>query len=52
MNKRFYRIVFNKARGMLIVVAETTRSHRAGVSPQSGAAGLWVSARVFLSHPG
>ena len=37
MNKRFYRIVFNKARGMLIVVAETTRSHRAGVSPQSGA---------------
>ncbi|HCM6149579.1 TPA: hemagglutinin repeat-containing protein, partial [Klebsiella aerogenes] len=37
MNKRFYRIVFNKARGMLMVVAETTRSHRAGVSPQSGA---------------
>ncbi len=37
MNKRFYRIVFNKTRGMLMVVAETTRSHRAGVSPQSGA---------------
>ncbi|MGG7761114.1 hemagglutinin repeat-containing protein [Klebsiella aerogenes] len=37
MNKRFYRIVFNKARGMLMVVAETTRSHRAGVSLQSGA---------------
>ncbi|MES3195627.1 two-partner secretion domain-containing protein [Klebsiella aerogenes] len=37
MNKLFYRIVFNKARGMLMVVAETTRSHRAGVSPQSGA---------------
>ncbi|VCW22895.1 tRNA nuclease CdiA-2 [Klebsiella variicola] len=37
MNKRFYRIVFNKTRGMLMVVAETTRSHWAGVSPQSGA---------------
>ncbi|WP_074166905.1 two-partner secretion domain-containing protein [Klebsiella aerogenes] len=37
MNKLFYRIVFNKARGMLMVVAETTRFHRAGVSPQSGA---------------
>lgn len=37
MNKLFYRIVFNKARGMLMVVADITRSHRAGVSPSSGA---------------
>ncbi|TPW39313.1 filamentous hemagglutinin N-terminal domain-containing protein, partial [Mixta tenebrionis] len=36
MNKLFYRIIFNKARGMLMVVAEITRSHRAGVSPASG----------------
>ncbi|UAN24920.1 hemagglutinin repeat-containing protein (plasmid) [Enterobacter sp. JBIWA003] len=36
MNKLFYRIVFNKARGMLMVVADITRSHRAGVSPSSG----------------
>jgi filamentous hemagglutinin len=35
MNKLFYRIIFNKARGMLMVVAEITRSHRAGVSPAS-----------------
>ena len=37
MNKLFYRIVFNKARGLLMVVADITRSHRAGVSPSSGA---------------
>ncbi|MCT4706081.1 hemagglutinin repeat-containing protein [Enterobacteriaceae bacterium H16N7] len=33
MNKHFYRIIFNQARGMMVVVAEITRSHRAGVSP-------------------
>ncbi|UNK63019.1 hemagglutinin repeat-containing protein [Buttiauxella ferragutiae] len=35
MNKLFYRIIFNQARGLLMVVADITRSHRAGVSPSS-----------------
>jgi filamentous hemagglutinin len=30
MNKNLYRIVFNKARGMLMVVADIARSGRAG----------------------
>ncbi|MCG8156218.1 hemagglutinin repeat-containing protein [Brenneria goodwinii] len=36
MNKNLYRIVFNKARGMLMVVADIARSGRAGSSPSSG----------------
>lgn len=36
MNKNLYRIVFNKARGMLMVVADIARSGRAGSSPASG----------------
>lgn len=36
MNKNLYRIVFNKARGMLMVVAEIARSGRAGSSRSSG----------------
>lgn len=40
MNKNLYRIVFNKARGMLVVVAEITRSCRAVACPSSGAASV------------
>jgi len=36
MNKNLYRIVFNKARGMLMVVAEISRSCRAVACPASG----------------
>ncbi|QLR44299.1 hemagglutinin repeat-containing protein [Enterobacter sp. RHBSTW-00994] len=36
MNKNLYRIVFNKARGMLMVVADIARSGRAGSSHSSG----------------
>lgn len=36
MNKNCYRIIFNQARGMLMVVADITRSGHAGVSPSSG----------------
>lgn len=36
MNKNLYRIVFNKARGMLMVVADIARSGRAGSSRSSG----------------
>ncbi|ELH6542448.1 hemagglutinin repeat-containing protein [Escherichia coli] len=35
MNKNCYRIIFNKARGMLMVVADIARSGRAGASPSS-----------------
>ncbi|HBZ74861.1 MAG TPA: filamentous hemagglutinin, partial [Leclercia adecarboxylata] len=35
MNKRLYRIVFNKARGMLMVVSELARGC-AGTSPSPG----------------
>lgn len=38
MNKNLYRIVFNKARGMLMVVADIARSGRAG-SPRSSGIG-------------
>ncbi|MDR0805266.1 MAG: ESPR domain-containing protein, partial [Enterobacteriaceae bacterium] len=37
MNKNLYRIIFNQARGMLMVVAEIARSGRAGALPSSGA---------------
>ena len=40
MNKNLYRIVFNKARGMLVVVAEITRSCRAVACPASGTASV------------
>ncbi|MEJ5076495.1 hemagglutinin repeat-containing protein [Erwinia sp. MYb535] len=40
MNKNLYRIVFNKARGMLVVVAEITRSCRAVACPASGSASV------------
>lgn len=36
MNKNLYRIVFNKARGMLMVVAEIARSGRASSARSSG----------------
>ncbi|RLM21386.1 filamentous hemagglutinin, partial [Brenneria alni] len=36
MNKNLYRIVFNKARNMLMVVADIARSGRTGSSPSSG----------------
>ncbi|EPE4835717.1 Imm8 family immunity protein [Yersinia enterocolitica] len=36
MNKNLYRIVFNKARGLLMVVADITASGRAASSPSSG----------------
>ncbi|MRS92117.1 filamentous hemagglutinin N-terminal domain-containing protein [Enterobacteriaceae bacterium RIT714] len=36
MNKNLYRIVFNKARGMLMVVADIARSGRAGSSRAAG----------------
>ncbi len=36
MNKLFYRIIFSKVLNMLVVVADITRSHRAGISPSSG----------------
>ncbi|WP_437431665.1 two-partner secretion domain-containing protein [Yokenella regensburgei] len=36
MNKNLYRIVFNKARGMLMVVADIARSGRAGSARASG----------------
>ena len=36
MNKNLYRIVFNKARGMLMVVAEISRSCHAVACPASG----------------
>jgi len=36
MNKNLYRLIFNKARGMLMAVPEIARSGRAGSSPSSG----------------
>ncbi|WP_221928003.1 ESPR-type extended signal peptide-containing protein, partial [Yersinia frederiksenii] len=36
MNKNLYRIVFNKARGLLMVVADIAASGRATSSPSSG----------------
>ncbi|EAA2596693.1 filamentous hemagglutinin [Salmonella enterica subsp. enterica] len=36
MNKNLYRIVFNKARGMLMVVADIARSGRTGSARSSG----------------
>ncbi|EGW80248.1 adhesin/hemagluttinin repeat domain protein [Escherichia coli STEC_94C] len=35
MNRNCYRIIFNKARGMLMVVADIARSGRAGTSLSS-----------------
>ncbi|WP_042835966.1 ESPR-type extended signal peptide-containing protein, partial [Yersinia pestis] len=36
MNKNLYRIIFNKVRGMMIVVADIAASGRASSSPSSG----------------
>lgn len=35
MNKLFYRLIFNTARQMIMVVADITRSHRAGPASSS-----------------
>ncbi|WP_404680811.1 hemagglutinin repeat-containing protein [Raoultella terrigena] len=40
MNKNLYRIVFNKARGMLMVVADIARSGRAGAARSSAPGSL------------
>lgn len=45
MNKNLYRIVFNKARGMLMVVADIAKSGRASSSPSSGV-GHTLSQRI------
>ncbi|WMY74494.1 hemagglutinin repeat-containing protein [Buttiauxella selenatireducens] len=45
MNKNLYRIVFNKARGMLMVVADIAASGRASSGPSSGV-GHTLSQRV------
>lgn len=45
MNKNLYRIVFNKARGMLMVVADIAKSGRASSSPSSGV-GRTLSQRI------
>ncbi|MEX6210327.1 ESPR-type extended signal peptide-containing protein [Providencia huaxiensis] len=34
MNKLFYRLIFNTARQMVMVVADITRSHRAALPVQ------------------
>jgi len=36
MNKHLYRVVFNQARGLLMVVAENAASHRSVTSPAGG----------------
>ncbi|WP_392562371.1 hemagglutinin repeat-containing protein [Orbus sturtevantii] len=43
MNKHFYRIIFNKARGMLMVVAEIVKSHQ-------GEGRTTQKAKASLSH--
>ncbi|MCQ8205444.1 ESPR domain-containing protein, partial [Vibrio parahaemolyticus] len=35
MNKLFYRLIFNAARQMVMVVADITRSHQAGPACQT-----------------
>ena len=35
MNKLFYRLIFNAARQMVMVVSDITRSHRAGPAGSS-----------------
>ncbi|QKJ51086.1 hypothetical protein G9396_09975 [Providencia rettgeri] len=43
MNKLFYRLIFNTARQMVMVVADITRSHRAR--------GLPVQVKTVLRKP-
>ncbi|MGB9095789.1 hemagglutinin repeat-containing protein [Erwinia sp.] len=50
MNKNLYRIVFNKARGMLMVVADIAASGRASSSPSSGP-GRTLQSRISLLSP-
>ncbi|CFR02078.1 hemagglutinin/adhesin repeat-containing protein [Yersinia frederiksenii] len=50
MNKNLYRIVFNKARGMLMVVAEIAASGRAASSASSGV-GHTQSRRISALSP-
>ncbi|QKJ01552.1 hemagglutinin repeat-containing protein [Yersinia mollaretii] len=50
MNKNLYRIVFNKARGLLMVVADIAASGRAASSPSSGL-GPTLSRRISALSP-
>lgn len=50
MNKNLYRIVFNKARGLLMVVPEIAGSGRAGASPSSSGTGHTLSQLVGKIH--
>ncbi|MDA5474357.1 hemagglutinin repeat-containing protein [Yersinia kristensenii] len=50
MNKNLYRIVFNKARGLLMVVADIAASGRAASSPSSGV-GHTQSRRISALSP-
>ncbi|WP_261371693.1 hemagglutinin repeat-containing protein [Yersinia aleksiciae] len=50
MNKNLYRIVFNKARGLLMVVADIAASGRAASSPSSGV-GHTQSRRISSLSP-
>ncbi|EEU9143572.1 hypothetical protein GOH07_18465 [Escherichia coli] len=54
MNRNCYRIIFNKARGMLMVVADIARSGRAGASPSSrtGYQYRQCGRRVCAERPG
>jgi filamentous hemagglutinin len=48
MNKLCYRLVFNRARGLLMAVAETTRNHRASGGGRCLFAGTAVAALFWL----
>jgi hypothetical protein len=50
MNKNLYRIVFNKARGMLMVVADIARSGRAGSARSSAPEPPAPAARQSQRH--
>ncbi|QBR49030.1 hemagglutinin repeat-containing protein [Erwinia sp. QL-Z3] len=50
MNKNLFRIVFNKARGMLMVVADIAASGRSSSSPSSGL-GQTLRRRVSVLSP-
>jgi filamentous haemagglutinin family N-terminal domain len=50
MNKNLYRIVFNKARGLLMVVADIAGSGRAGASSSSSGTGHTLSQLIGKVH--
>ncbi|MEY8772366.1 hemagglutinin repeat-containing protein [Erwinia sp. ACCC 02193] len=50
MNKNLYRIVFNKARGLLMVVADIAGAGRAGASPFSSGTGHTLSQLIGKVH--